>query len=303
MKTRSAKAIARFVPSVNFTWRRAVRGYHWIDAEGVRRLVPIDAIQPDWNSSPERYVSEYRPLAERSGLFWEFAALDPTEDAIRQFADKFGLLGANPQFNLIPKQARLQPESFELWKREIEDLRQAVVAWRLVVSGERKALEKLKRKLARPDAPLAIQRHLHVNEKDPAMFFLGAIQRATDPRLQQEVLSRLVFAGSKPRLNVIMEPQSLLGTLWLQFAAAVDAGKSFAKCPRCGVPFEVSRDPSGKRRSARFCSDRCRVAHYRGRIDRARQLKREGAPLREIARELNTRIATLRNWLADEHPA
>ena len=135
------------------------------------------------------------------------------------------------------------------------------------------------------------------------MFFLGAIQRATDPRLQQEVLTRLVFAGSKPRLNVVMEPQSLLGALWLQFAAAVDAGKSFAKCPRCGVPFEVSREIYGKRRSARFCSDRCRVAHYRGRIDRARQMEREGISLPRIARELNTRIATLRNWLADDHSA
>lgn len=299
------KAISRFIPSVKFTWRRAVGGYHWIGAEGSRRLVPVDAIQPDWSFSADRYVIEYRPLEERSGLFWEFAALDPTEDAIRQFADKFGLLGANPQPHFFPKQVspRLQPESFQLWKREIEDLQQAVFRWRLVLSGDRKAMEKLKRKLGPHDVPLAIQRRLHVDNKDPSMFFLGALQRATDPRLQQEVLTRLVFAGTKPRLIVVMEPQSLLGAVWLQFAAAVDADKSFAKCPQCGVPFEVSRDSNGKRRSARFCSDRCRVAHYRDRIDRARQMKREGISLSRIARELNTRSATLRKWLADEHPA
>jgi hypothetical protein len=299
------KAISRFIPSVKFSWTRAVGGYHWIDAEGSRRLVPVDENQPDWSFSADRYVTEYRPLEERSGLFWEFAALDPTENAIRQFADKVGLLGATPQPHFFPKQTapRFQPESFQLWKREIEDLQQMVVAWRLVVSGDRKAMEKLKRKLSSPDAPLAVQRHLHVNEKDPAMFFLGAIQRATDPRLQHEVLTRLLFAGNRPRLNVVLEPQSLIAALWLQFAAAIDAGKSFAKCPQCGVPFEVSRDPSGKRRSARFCSDRCRVAHYRGRIDRAQKMEREGISLPRIARELNTRIATLRNWLADEHPA
>jgi len=160
-------------------------------------------------------------------------------------------------------------------------------------------LERLHAELSPRDVPLAVRRHLHVD--DPAMFLLGVIQRMADPRLRENVLTRVLFAGNNPRLNVVLQPQSLLSALWLQFSAAVDARKSFSKCLQCGVPFEVSRDTSGKRRSARFCSVRCRVAHYRGRVDRARQMNSEGAPVSEIARVLKTRITTVRNWLHHEN--
>lgn len=192
------------------------------------------------------------------------------------------------------------PQPFAGWKREIEELQQAVILWRVSTSGSKKLLRQLKTRLSPRDAPLAVQRYLHVDKKDPAMFLLGQIQRATDLRLRKQVLTRILFAGNNPRLHVLLQPQSLLGAIWLQFAAAVDAQKSFSRCPRCRVMFEVSRDTSGKRRSARFCSIRCRMAHYRGRIDRARQLKGEGTPVREIARALHTRIPTVRNWLENK---
>jgi endogenous inhibitor of DNA gyrase (YacG/DUF329 family) len=196
---------------------------------------------------------------------------------------------------LVARQA--EPEPFQLWKREIEELKQAVSMWQIVASGNRELLRRLKRKFAPHSAPLAVQNYLHVNDKDPAMFFLSKIQWPTDARLTDHVLTRLIFAGNTPRLHVVLQPQSLLGGLWLQYAAAVDSNKSFANCRQCGAPFEVSREPSGKRRSARFCSDRCRMAHYRDRIDTARRLKEEGSPLPEIARALHTKISTVHKWV------
>jgi hypothetical protein len=292
-----------FVPSLNFTWRRAVGGYHWIDTGQDRRLCAVDSSQPDWSFDQERYIKEYHPLEEHSGLFLEFTALDATEESIRQFANRFGLLGArlDPRAGAVLVAHQAQPEPFQLWKREIEELGRAILRWRMVATGNRNLLRKLKRKLASQDTPLAVQNYRHVNDKDPAMFFLSAIQHDTDTRLTEHVLTRVLFAGNTPRLNVVLQPQSLLGCLWLQFAAAVDSKKAFAKCRQCDVPFEVSRDPSGKRRSARFCSDRCRVAHYRGRIDTARRLKDEGTPLSEIARALHTKISTVRGWVEEDY--
>ena len=198
--------------------------------------------------------------------------------------------------------AKLRRNPFSFGSARSKSLR-AILLWRMVATGNRNLLRKLKLRLVPHDAPLTVQNYLHVNEKDPAMFFLSAIQRFIDPLLAEHVLTRVLFAGNNPRLNVVLQPQSLLGGLWLQFAAAVDSNKTFVKCRQCGVRFEVSPDRSGKRRSARFCSDRCRVAHYRDRIDSARRLKAEGTPLREIARALHTEISTVRKWVDDDYPS
>lgn len=296
------RTVATVTPTMDFRWQVAVNGYHWVDHDQERLLCPIDALQPDWSYSAERYIKEYRPLEERSGLFWEFAVLEATEEAVRQFADKFGLLGASTEPR-IPSQSgpiALRPESLALWKREIEALQRALILWRATMSCSKKLQRELKTTMSPRDAPLAVQSYLHMDHKDPAMFLLGAVQRITDQHISAQVLSRVLFAGNTPRLKLVLQPQSLLSALWLQFAVAVDRQKSFSKCPHCGVPFEVSRDISGKRRSARFCSVRCRVSHYRGRIDQARQLNSEGRPVGEIARVLNTRISTLRNWLRNQ---
>jgi hypothetical protein len=290
---------------MDFHWPVAVGGHQWVDHEKERLLCAIDALQPDWNYSADRYIKQYRPLEERSGLFWEFAALEATEEAVRQFADKFGLLGASsePQVRSQSGLSALRPESLALWEREIEALQRALMLWRATTSCSKKLQSELKAKMSPRDAPLAIQSYLHMDHKDPAMFLLGAVQRITDPHLNEQVLTRVLFAGNTPRLKLVLQPQSLLSALWLQFAAAVDAQKSFSKCQHCSVPFEVSRDISGKRRSARFCSVRCRVSHYRGRIDQARQLNSAGRPAGEIARVLNTRVSTVRNWLATKAPS
>jgi hypothetical protein len=114
----------------------------------------------------------------------------------------------------------------------------------------------------------------------------------------RNVETRLLFHEDSPRLGISLMPRDLLGALWLQFAVAVDALKNFAKCAQCGAPFEVSRNPlTGKRPDALFCSARCRVGRYRGRIDQARRLKSEGLPVNEIARKLKTEVRTVNGWL------
>jgi transposase-like protein len=80
---------------------------------------------------------------------------------------------------------------------------------------------------------------------------------------------------------------------------AVDLRKRFIKCAECGAPFEVSRGfQTGKRPDAKYCSDRCRVSFYRGRIEEARRLASAGLTAMQIARKLNTSAGVINRWIA-----
>jgi hypothetical protein len=69
--------------------------------------------------------------------------------------------------------------------------------------------------------------------------------------------------GHQPRL--MMRPNTLISAMLLQFAQALEGGRSVRECPRCGKPFEIG-GRGGKRSMAKFCSPQCQMAaHYRSR--------------------------------------
>ena len=67
----------------------------------------------------------------------------------------------------------------------------------------------------------------------------------------------------------------------------LDAAKS--------LPFEVGA--STRRGDAKYCQNACKSKAYRGRRERARTLRTQGASLRAIARELNTDTKTVKKWV------
>ena len=89
-------------------------------------------------------------------------------------------------------------------------------------------------------------------------------------------------------------PTNLLGAIWEQFFIALEEGKEFRRClaRSCQTEwFEVSTGPQGVREDAEFCSARCRHTAYRDRKKQARDMRRDGRPLRTIAQTLNTDVA------------
>jgi hypothetical protein len=281
-----------------FTWKVAHRGYRWIDYKGGRWLCAIDALaRPDFVF--EQYQTQ-QPLLERSGLFRELAELQPREPEILDFVNNFGLLtegqslSVNTEFGRMP----VQGESLQFWQDEVHALKLTVSLWNTVSTGGNQLATELKAALAKLELPIFVQRALHLTDDDPLMTALSLIQRQTDAHLRADVDSRLVFSGGQPRLHLRLQPTTLLGALWLQFALAIDLLKRFVKCAECGSPFEVSHgQSSGKRTDAKFCSPRCRVGHYRGRIEQAQRL-RLSLPPKEIARRLNTSLGVINRWLA-----
>lgn len=64
------------------------------------------------------------------------------------------------------------------------------------------------------------------------------------------------------RVALYVVPESLLDALWLQFAQAVSANTQLRGCARCGAWFAYGTG-TGRRKSAHYCSDRCRKAAHR----------------------------------------
>lgn len=290
-----------FVIPIEFTWNVARCGYRWVTQSGERYLCAVDALEmPGGRDLLNRDQQTHRPLERHTGLFREFAALRPTEAQVLTFADRYGLLerGSNLECDTRFGRVAVHGEKLEDWKKEIMAMKAAVTLWDAISRGRKEKLAGFRRQFKLRSLPLEVQRRLHLDKDDPAMAAHSAVQRETDARLIRHVVSRLVFAGDQPRLQVCLAPQNLLGAMWLQFAASVDALKTFLKCAQCGAPFEISRSPTtGKRIDARFCSVRCRVNHNRGKKRQAHRLSEAGRSEREIARELKTRLRTIKGWL------
>ena len=100
-------------------------------------------------------------------------------------------------------------------------------------------------------------------------------------------------------MSLYFVPNSLVGALWLQFARAVDGRKKYERCGECKTWFEVSLDAA--RTNRRYCKDPCRFKAYRRRQIEARQLFGEGIALKEIAKRLDSDMATVKLWVS--HPS
>jgi hypothetical protein len=67
---------------------------------------------------------------------------------------------------------------------------------------------------------------------------------------------------------IVLVPTSLLQAMWIQFAQVVVSGAAIASCEQCGAIFPTGTG-TGRRNTARFCSDSCRKAHlYQRRVAR-----------------------------------
>ena len=64
--------------------------------------------------------------------------------------------------------------------------------------------------------------------------------------------------------NYFIQPESLNDAMWFQFARYKSAGMNIKKCAQCPTWFPFGTG-TGRRKSAMYCSDRCRKAAYEKR--------------------------------------
>jgi hypothetical protein len=66
------------------------------------------------------------------------------------------------------------------------------------------------------------------------------------------------------KVGLVFVPTNLIQFLWLQFALHVGSDAKLLRCERCNAPFRVG-PATGRRETAKFCSNACKVAAFRGR--------------------------------------
>jgi hypothetical protein len=90
-------------------------------------------------------------------------------------------------------------------------------------------------------------------------------------------------------------PSSLLGVLWLQFAEAIAANRTFRQCHACNKWFEVA--PQSARSDKLYCSNTCRIRAYRTRQSQAREAYRLGSSIEELSERFDADRKTIAAWL------
>jgi hypothetical protein len=127
------------------------------------------------------------------------------------------------------------------------------------------------------------------------------IAGAISQMLDDLVITRFEYVMRSESYRLAFEPNSLIGSLWLQAAMALSHRKDYRRCLRngCSRLLEISRDTrSGKRSHALFCSNACRSRDSRERKRRARELASQQIADVDIARSVRSDVETVRSWVA-----
>ena len=318
---------------LNFAWEIAKAGHRWVEthAMGQGPDVRWHFLTPAHGTGERFRVLRYQPLSAFSGLFRNFAATDPSLDAIKSFADRFGLLGGSLRKRIVlHDQGRggSHPMGFgehvDDWVHEILVMRLGVDLWESARRGDADHLGRIiswtpdgtavsinthpDLQLDQlPQTPTHVHRALIADERldpeilarfvpgDPIGPALHCMQGLINEHLHHRASPRLLWEPNRDRLGLYIVPDGLIGALWLQFARAVEREARFRQCLECTTWFEVA--PGRGRTDKQFCSTACRTRAYRKRQAEAVRLHGEGRSIEDIARELESDPRTVRGWI------
>jgi hypothetical protein len=213
---------------IEFEWFRCRAGYRLVSERiGDDDGLFIESIGGDYET--------YRP-AEHSALFQEFADASPTAEGMLEFIKKFGHLEA--------------PRTRPL------DAPKTPIPWgkiQMSVGGEIERHADLRKAISFFEAD-DLDRLVEYYNSDPVPSWIRG--RGIRPKLR---------ANSRKKLQFVLEPSSLYQFLWLQFAEyATTADVELLRCEWCKTPFLVGPG-TGRRDTAKFCSNACKAAEFRSR--------------------------------------
>jgi len=247
-------------------------GYRWSQYEHYRPGLDDTFIFLDWakqHSIREKYSETgeiavdrfYDPFVEEPALYRIFAALEPTPEAILDFAEKYG------DFTTVAELLEGEEHHLAEYKYEISAMRRFVEAADSVIArtGDRRT---------RP--PKALLTYMN-DILGTAPLRMSAVQE------RDGISLRLVVDG-------------LLDVMKLQLAEAVADRKCYRECEHCNKPFEVT--PQINRADRLFCSDNCRVKAYQRRKKQVLAMRKQGDPLRQIVKATGSDLDSVKRWIA-----
>jgi hypothetical protein len=214
-----------------------------------------------------------RQLGPReAGLHREFAALSASEEAIADFAARFGLLrGRQPAdvTAVAPIPSLWLADSWEDWRGEIEAARRAIELWDSSDRGRHASQSVLDQLVALMDSRLGCE--------------LRPVRRPDQRGLMPQIA-----------------PSTLGGAIWLQILREASGWIEVIRCRNCGRWFQF--DPANVRRDPFLCSPACRTATHRQRKAEALKLGASGLAPATIARRVGTTEERVRQWITQPPP-
>lgn len=278
----------------SFPWYVPDRGYVW--RNGVKADIHLGNIDPPPFLLVHPQFKEekrYTPLPfdedgkEDAPLFQRFAALTPSQEEIKAFADTWGWLGiANAVIAKGRRVSVLKGESLERWRNEVFDLRYAVTLWNWLtsknstvqVTWESESCVSVRVSLACPKkegTPKARQEILIHRRFHPSIFLKF---RRNDPTLPARVAlvilineklagvaSPCLLLNRHEQLEGFVRPHNLLAALWVQLYQAIQGQRRIVPCCYCGELMDVT----GRRRSKKAhgrCAHNAKMSHYRKKL-------------------------------------
>ena len=171
-----------------------------------------------------------------SSAYLEFAQTPTTPDAIKDFADRYGLLFPDSDYGTNLNQVRWGRD-ISMWSHFIKGMKRTVELWTMSrMTGD-------------------FRKMLRTVRKKPAPAEISGLGVSVELRLIEDPLS-----GSA-RLCIC--PDNLYDALYSQLLLAIDGNVNLGTCVQCRKWFtlEAGRGRSDKQ----YCSDACRMRAYRKR--------------------------------------
>jgi hypothetical protein len=301
--------LARWAQKGGFTWvdGKASKG----SGEEGRWLVVVD------ETMPPGFRGSAVQEKENPALYLTFCRLDLAEEAVKAFADRYGWL--RPPVGVdMGGGRRSRGLSWEMWERDILEMRRTVELWLALEAGDfERLMELLKHE---PPITLSFESvgadgaHVVYRQPEPPGGLSGSgiaeptdaqgAMLATEIRIQAVINEHLrgsispVLAACPPsgRPGIRFTSKSLLAGLWFQFLRSLTGKLSFRECPQCREWFAIRSDKAN-RLNRKFCSNKCRTAAYKARRQEAVWRVSEGEAPAAVAKALDMDAAVVRRWV------
>ena len=321
---------------VELEWNVAEGGYEWSERDphggdlAHGRLLSDPEIQSysdgrqwrlvarGWKSDPRfkggKYLcaeKTYRPLTDESGLFQEFARLEPEREAILKFANRYGRLWG---------QVLNWGEPLWAWEGNIALMRFHITIWEAVKLNDEQSLKRLfewrgQKGRASDDETFIFKQWIPARNCSRYVKYLSRfvykdsrdhddVTRAAQGYLSAAI-EQMLFASVTPRMKfqpgqnfqLAMTLGNLQDVLWFQFAQAILGDRNFRDCEVCGRPFEIG--PGIGNRQKVYCGSKCKMQAHRERVDKVRKLKARGMTVAQIAKATGLGRDQVKRYLAN----
>jgi hypothetical protein len=225
---------------IKLDWTRCLDGYE------VRNR--SDPLNPGTEIAAKSDNAELYQPTKFPTLFQRFVDIPANGEGMRAFADRFGLLeGADREF-IVERQDLDAMFEHQAAMRRVLELFDQGDSGGLLIEFHKGGWGKLRIELVLdPNGRYRPLPHI------APLLIIGG-----------QPLTRSYLQRAAPRLASVLVPASLIQFMWLQLAMYAQSNATLLRCDRCGLPFIVGTG-TGRRGTAKFCSNACKVADYRER--------------------------------------